>query len=133
MTDRSDDWLRQAQADLEHAQLSAREGDFEWSCFAAQQAAEKALKAVYYAHHGDPWGHSLLALLLSMPPDVAGNVGEGIMNSARALDKDYIQARYPNGFASGAPLDYFTERDARESIAHAESILSFSRSRIRRP
>ncbi len=73
MADRSIDWLRQAKADLEHAKLSAREQDFEWSCFAAQQAAEKAIKAVYYSHHGDPWRHSLLALLQMFPEDIANS------------------------------------------------------------
>jgi HEPN domain-containing protein len=76
MATRSQDWFRQAEADLEHAHVSVREQDFEWS---------------------------------------------------------YIQARYPNGFASGAPLDYFTERDARESIDHAQSILDYCRTQIRQP
>jgi HEPN domain-containing protein len=131
MTNRSGDWLRQADADLEHAELSAKEGDYEWSCFAAQQAAEKAIKALYLSHHGDPWGHSLLALLQSLPKDVVSLLRPDLLDSARALDKAYIQTRYPNGFASGAPLDYFTERDAFESIAHAKSILEFCRSQVR--
>jgi len=116
MTDRSGDWLRQAGADLEHPALSAREGDCEWSCFAASQAAEKAVKALYLSHHGDPWGHSLLALLQSLPKDIAALVKPELLDSARALDKAYIQTRYPNGFALGAPVDYFTERDAFESM-----------------
>ena len=45
MSNRAPDWLRQAQADLEHAQASLEDKDFEWSCFAAQQAAEKAINA----------------------------------------------------------------------------------------
>jgi len=133
MTDRSGDWLRQAGADLEHAELSAREGDYEWSCFAAPQAAEEAVKAPYLSHHGDPWGHSLLALLQSLPKDIAALVKPELLDSARALDKAYIQTRYPNGFALGAPVDYFTERDAFESISHAKSILEFCRSQIRQP
>jgi HEPN domain-containing protein len=40
------DWLRQADADLRHARHAAADVNFEWSCFAAQQAAEKALKAL---------------------------------------------------------------------------------------
>ena len=47
MGERSHDWLRQAEKDLAHARLSLDNGDYEWSCFAAQQAAEKGLKAVY--------------------------------------------------------------------------------------
>ena len=47
MANRYADWYRQAEADLRHARHSHEDGDFEWSCFAAHQAAEKALKAVF--------------------------------------------------------------------------------------
>lgn len=40
------DWLRQADADLRHARHARAGGAHEWACFAAQQAAEKSLKAV---------------------------------------------------------------------------------------
>jgi HEPN domain-containing protein len=125
------DWFRQAEADLEHAETSAREGDYEWSCFAAQQAAEKAVKALYYSLHGDPWGHSLLALIRGLPEAVSARLPEALLDSAKALDKHYIQTRYPNGFDAGAPTDYYTNRDAKESIEHAKSILEFCRSEIR--
>ena len=40
-----------------------------------------------------------------------------MLDSARALDKHYIPTRYPNGFAQGgAPTDYYTKRDAEDSI-----------------
>ena len=133
MGDRSGDWLRQAEADLKHAELSQRERDYEWSCFAAQQAAEKAVKALYLSLHGDAWGHSLLALLRSLPQAVAAAVGPDILDAARALDKLYIPTRYPNGFDMGAPTDYFTERDARESVTYAKSILTFCRAHLSRP
>src|SRR5688572_2946409 len=132
MANRAADWLRQAAADIEHAQTSLEHGDFEWSCFAAQQAAEKAVKAVFYHLHGDPWGHSLLALLEGLVDPVRASVTPELLDSARALDKQYIPTRYPNGFAQGAPTDYYTKRDARESIAHAQSILSFCQAAIRR-
>lgn len=132
LINRSGDWLRQADADLRHAELSAREGDCEWACFAAQQAAEKAVKALYLHLHGDPWGHSLPALIKALPDPISESMDPGLQDSARALDKQYIPARDPNGFAQGAPLDYFTENDAREAISHATSILEFGRSQIRR-
>ncbi|MCX6338989.1 MAG: HEPN domain-containing protein [Candidatus Aureabacteria bacterium] len=47
MSERSIDWLRQAESDLEQAKSSLREGRYEWACFASQQAAEKGLKSVY--------------------------------------------------------------------------------------
>jgi len=52
-------------------------------------------------------------------------------DAAKALDKEYIQTRYPNGFANGAPADYYTVRDAREAIGYAEAILAFCRSHLR--
>jgi HEPN domain-containing protein len=36
-------WLAQARWDLKAARDSAAAGNFEWACFQAQQAAEKAL------------------------------------------------------------------------------------------
>jgi len=47
MPRRTEDWLRQAEKDLRHAKNSLQSGDYEWACFAAQQSAEKALKALY--------------------------------------------------------------------------------------
>lgn len=43
---RSGDWLAQAERDLAQAESSRRQGHHEWACFAAQQAAEKAVKAL---------------------------------------------------------------------------------------
>lgn len=53
MPERHLDWLRQAQLDLEHARLGGREGHFEWAVIAAQQAAEKACKALHMSRGGD--------------------------------------------------------------------------------
>ena len=47
MATREEDWLRQAKRDLEHARHALEDRDYEWSCFAAQQAAVKAVKALY--------------------------------------------------------------------------------------
>ena len=52
MPERHLDWLRQARLDLDHARLAAREGHPEWAVFAAQQAAEKACKALHMSREG---------------------------------------------------------------------------------
>jgi HEPN domain-containing protein len=131
MTNRAPDWLRQAEADLEHAQSALESEDYEWSCFASQQGAEKAIKSLYFHLHGDPWGHSLLVLMEGLPDPTRASVTTELLDSARALDKHYIPTRYPNGFAEGAPTDYYTKRDAEDCIGHATSILSFCRNQIR--
>ncbi len=58
MAERWGDWLRPAEADLEHARRSLASGDHEWACFAAQQAAEKAVKSLHLARGQEAWGHS---------------------------------------------------------------------------
>jgi HEPN domain-containing protein len=42
-------WFRQAECDLAAALVSLNGGSYEWTCFQAQQSAEKALKALLYA------------------------------------------------------------------------------------
>ncbi|GGM97869.1 hypothetical protein GCM10007092_09440 [Thermus composti] len=44
---RARDWLLQAEKDLEMAEIAKGAGRHEWACFAAQQAAEKAVKALH--------------------------------------------------------------------------------------
>lgn len=41
-------WLKQAEADLKAARDNLEDANYEWSCFQAQQSAEKALKAFLY-------------------------------------------------------------------------------------
>jgi HEPN domain-containing protein len=52
MPERSGDWMAQAERDLEQAEWSLKGGFYEWVCFTCQQAAEKAVKAVFQARHG---------------------------------------------------------------------------------
>jgi HEPN domain-containing protein len=52
-------------------------------------------------------------------------IPEEIEEKARLLDLYYIPPRYPNGFASGKPADYFSEKQAREAIDAANSIIRF--------
>ena len=122
------DWFRQAEADLRHARHALDTGSFEWSCFAAQQAAEKALKAVFQKSSMEAWGHTLTALIGNLPP--SAHTTDRLIERAKMLDKHYIPARYPNGFESGAPTDFYTEMEARHAIEYAEEILDFCRDQI---
>lgn len=129
MANRYADWYRQAEADLRHARHSHEDGDFEWSCFAAHQAAEKALKAVFLKASMDAWGHTLTVLIGNLPDHIA-KPSDRLVNSARILDKFYIPTRYPNGFESGAPTDFYTADEALNAIEQAEAILEFCRHQI---
>ena len=122
------DWFRQAEADLRHARNALDDGDFEWSCFATHQAAEKAVKAVFQKAGMDAWGHTLTALIGRLPQ--IKSAPDNIVNCSKILDKHYIPTRYPNGFDSGAPTDFYTEEEAQKAIQCAEEIIEFCRNQI---
>lgn len=63
MVDRSVDWIKQALRDLEQARLSEQAGFFEWACFSAQQAADKAVKGLHLKFRQEAWGHVVARLL----------------------------------------------------------------------
>lgn len=67
MVDRSKDWFAQAERDLEHAKSSQKEGRHEWACFAVQQSAEKAAKALHLFMKQEAWGHVVERLLTELP------------------------------------------------------------------
>lgn len=123
--------MRQAQRDLGHARMSASNGDFEWACFAAQQSAEKALKAVFQRLGGDAWGHSVTGLLDALPGTV--QVTDAMRDSAMDLDRHYIAPRYPNSYPEGAPCDFYTPGEANRAIATSERIIRFCKSLLARP
>ena len=121
MAERSADWYKQAERDLESAKAQERDGFFEWACFIAQQAAEKAVKAIFQKRGAEAWGHSLAELVKALPDSIPDAVRDAALN----LDKFYIPSRYPNGWAAGTPGDYITKDDARNAIGHSKTIIGF--------
>lgn len=128
MAERAKDWFRQAESDLRHARGARDLGHFDWSAFASQQAAEKAIKALYQHLHMEAWGHVLMELLRELPDEARAD--EALIAHAKQLDKNYIPTRYPNGFERGSPVDFYTDEDAQAAIAHAEAIIEFCRNKI---
>jgi HEPN domain-containing protein len=92
----SSEWIRRARSNLERARADARlPGVYlEDLCFDAQQAAEKAIKAVFVERGlAFPYVHDLVALLtrlqqadVSIPDDV---------KEAGRLTRFGVEARYP--------------------------------------
>jgi len=121
--------MRQAEADLRHARNSLNAGDHDWACFAAHQAAEKAVKAVFQKLHLDAWGHTVSVLLANLPAPI--KVPKALLEQAKKLDKHYIPARYPNGFETGAPTDFYTKDEAEAAIRMAGEILEFCKGCLR--
>jgi len=121
------DWFRQALRDLKHAKNSLENKEYEWACFAAHQAAEKAVKALYQRLGIEVWGHSVSRLLINLPPEYRPN--KQLIDKAKELDRHYIPTRYPNFHPEGAPMDYYTEEDAKRAIKYAEEVIEFVRSK----
>ncbi len=128
MSDRSGDWMVQAERNLAQARDSAASGRHEWSCFAAQQAAEMAVKAVHLSLGQEGWGHVVRRLLEELPSGVV--VGEDLLDSARVLDAYYISTRYPNGHAAGAPGEHYGALQSGEAVHRAGTIIEFCRSEM---
>ena len=64
----------------------------------------------------------------ALPADVAAP--SDLIEAASRLDKHYILARCPNGFASGYPGNLYTRGEAEGAIADAQKIVEFCRRRL---
>ena len=123
MVERSRDWMDQAEWDLSHAKSDLERGFYDWACFSAQQAAEKAVKAVFQKLTAEGWGHSVADLLNELPKEAKPD--EQLIDGALELDKAYISARYPNAHPSGSPRNRYTKKEAERLARYAEEIIDF--------
>jgi HEPN domain-containing protein len=130
VADRSADWLAQAERDLEQAVDSQRAARHEWACFAAQQAAEKAVKALHLSRGQEAWGHVVAKLLRELPEQIT--VPPLLVDKARVLDNFYIPSRYPNGHPEGAPAEHYGTLQSNQAIEYAGEILAFVRTEMAR-
>jgi HEPN domain-containing protein len=127
MANRAADWLKQAERDLEQARASEDGQRFEWSCFAAHQAAEKAVKALHLHFGQEAWGHVIVRLLGELPEV---QVPEPLRQKAQVLDNFYIPTRYPSGHAEGAPFEHYGPLQSEEAIRYAGEIIEFVRAHM---
>ena len=114
--------------DLEQAEDSQRAGRYEWACFAAHQAAEKAVKALHLHLGQEAWGHVVARLLHDLPK--SSGVSSGLVEQGRVLDTFYIPSRYPNSHPEGAPFEHYGPLQSEEAIRHAGAIVDFVRLRL---
>jgi len=128
---RSQDWWTQALHDQESARKNAQMGIYDWACFMAQQAAEKALQALVQAFGGDAWGHSLRDLATLLPQEVV--VPPEVGDALPQLDRYYIPTRYPNGIDRGAPAETYGPKDAEAAFRLCETVLRFVAGHLPRP
>jgi HEPN domain-containing protein len=115
-------WLRQAQYDLEEAKASLKRESFSYTCFFAEQAAQKAIKG-FLISRGERFVplHSIGDLLEKAAE--FENIFNGHVESGRILDRYYLITRYPDALPSPAvPYEVYSEAEAKEAVAIAEGI-----------
>ena len=118
-------WLVTAESDFESAQILFDNGQHAHSCFHAQQAAEKAVKALWYKLDADPWGHSIKKLIdeLEEIDDEAHIRIKDLSRAGVVLDRFYIPTRYPNGLPDITPDMAFYPEDSQTALNMSRSIL----------
>ena len=114
-------WLEEARADLRHAKVSLDVGDYNWACFAAQQAAEKGLRAAALHVAGLlPRGHDLTKLYWRLRRHVDLRLDETDLSKLSAY---YTQARCPNAGIERPSLS-ITAKHGEEAVSIAEAVLN---------
>ncbi|MBS1252639.1 MAG: hypothetical protein MAG451_01680 [Anaerolineales bacterium] len=120
-------WLDQARDTLDSAGNDLTAGDYNWSCFKAQQAAEYGVKGLLYGLGEAAFGHSVVSLLERLGA-IGFDVEDELESAARQLDRHYIPTRYPNAHAEGSPFRYYERSDAESAIERAQMLLAFVQS-----
>ena len=123
MSNRSNDWLLQANRDFEQAIDSQKADRHEWACFAAQQAAEKSVKALHLYNNQEAWGHVVRKLIEELPESI--NLPKDFIDKAKVLDSFYIPTRYANGHPEGPPFEHYGKIQSDEAIKYAREIIKF--------
>jgi HEPN domain-containing protein len=120
---RTQDWLEQAKHDLAHARQSIDLEHFAWSCFAAQQAAEKPVKALHLHLGTVAWGHSVFELLDGLPSDLHPQIE--LLERAKILDRFYIPLRYASAHPAGPSYRYYVRADAEQAVVAAQEVIEY--------
>ena len=117
------EWINRARSDLTQATNEVPSVYIESLCFNAQQAAEKAIKAVMISRNIEfPFVHDL-DYLLSLLED-KGEVIPAPIQQASKLTKYATITRYPGD------IDPVTSQEYNEAIAIAEAVLNWAEERI---
>jgi len=119
-TGKPEEWLRRAKGNLARArQPKPREAFWEDLCFDAQQAAEKAIKAVLRFRGIDfPKTHDVRDLLTLL--DSKGHVIPVAIWGAMDLTDYAVETRYPG------PTEPVTQKEYREAVKMAERVVKWA-------
>ena len=117
------EWISRARSDLALARGKRKGIYLEDLCFHAQQAAEKAIKALLIRHRVRfPYVHDLAALLILLEK-ATGDLPEPIRQASR-LTRFAVQSRYPGTAPS------VRENEYREALKLAGEVLRWAEKQL---
>ena len=120
------EWLRRARSDIAVAKVGRTTSDvlYQDLCFHAQQAAEKALKALLVQREKDfPKTHSIVELIKRVRGDGVNVPSE--VNDATGLTRYAVQDRYPGLTEDSTAEDYDKAMGLAERVvAWVEAIIA---------
>ena len=126
MLPEAETWLRYANEDLATARVTLAGGRWAATSLHAQQAAEKALKALWLERRKlpPPRTHDLVRLAgdLSLPSEWVPEID--------ALSRVYLASRYPAALGDDDPPYGIDEAGAKEHLALAERIFRWTEQRL---
>jgi len=119
-------WLKQSENDLKFARGALGDGFYAQACFIAQQASEKAMKAILLSRNlTPPFTHNLSELCRTL------RINGRLLQAAAVLDLYYVAGRYPTGASSLAPYELFDARQAQEALTFASRFIKAARAALK--
>lgn len=123
MKPETESWLKQAEEDLKYADAATTDAFYAWACFACQQAAEKALKALLIEHDVEfPRTHQLITL--AQHAERTAPSVKDLRAQLDVLNQYYAPTRYADLHGGTAPFEHYTEAMAREAITFARTVVT---------
>ena len=115
-------WRAEADRALHSARVQADADIHNWACFAAEQAAQLAVKGLLHGLGGAPWGHDLVRLG-AMLAEAGIELRPPVSDATRRLGRHYIPSRYPDAHPLVLPGDDYAAADVREALSDAAAII----------
>lgn len=119
VTGEPEDWIDQAEEDLEAAREVLGHDRYALAAFLAQQSAEKALKALHIQAEGRLWKiHNLVTL------GEAVEAPDRILEPCKRLTPHYTATRYPD------LADEYDRETASDAIEDAREVVDWASDRL---
>lgn len=123
-----DRWIEFAERDVHVAQITLKENVYHDTCFHAQQAIEKVLKAFILWKTGKVPRQHLISRLAKLTQEAS--LTKRFHKELAFLDQFYIPTRYPDAFPGSLPEGLPTKEDGQKALDYAQQIVDFIKEKL---